>query len=75
MQEKKCFNQRNVVNLFIVSELHIRSRDLKTDFTPGDFLFPAAKLTKNADVDKYGYSVNNIGFNACSGFSLANEMH
>ena len=29
-------------------------------------------MTKNADVDKYRYSGFNIGFNACSSFSLRN---
>ena len=32
-------------------------------------MFEAAKLTKNADPDKYGYNGYGIGFNVCSQFS------
>ena len=45
------------------------SKDLNTDFTLGNCLFEAAKLTKNADPDKYGYNGYGIGFNVCSQFS------
>ena len=34
------------------------------DFTLGNCLFGAAKLTKNVDPDKYRYGVYGIGFDA-----------
>ena len=40
------------------------SRNLNPDFTLGDSLFGAAKLTKNADPVKYGYSGYGIGLDA-----------
>ena len=60
---------RNIVNFCI----NTRSKDLTTDFTLGDCLFKAVKLTKNADSDKYGYIGNDIGFYARSQFSLSND--
>ena len=42
------------------------------DFTLGDWLLEAVKLSKNADADKYGYSSYLIGFDARSQFSLSN---
>lgn len=42
------------------------------DFTLGDWLLEAVKLSKNADADKYGYSGYQIGFDARSQFSLSN---
>ena len=36
----------------------------------GNSLFGSAKLTKNADSDKYLYYVYGIGFDACRSFSL-----
>ena len=50
------FLQKHVVNLYITYKLDKRSRDLAL----GNCLFAAAKLTKNADPDKCGYS----GFDA-----------
>ena len=37
-------------------------------------MFGAAKLTKNADLDKYGYSGYGIGFDAGSDFSIKGEF-
>ena len=52
-QDKVIFSPRNVINLFIVYQLDMWLRVLKTDFTKKDCLFGAIKLTKNADSDKY----------------------
>ena len=45
-QDKLTFIPRNLVNLFIIYELDLWSGDLKNSF------FGAAKVTKNADLDK-----------------------
>ena len=48
------------------------SRDLNYDFTLMGCLFGGVKLAKNADTDKYVYSVYYIGFDSRSLFSLPN---
>ena len=42
-----------------------------TDFTLRNFLFQDVELTKNANPDKYSYSVYGIGFDARGSFSLS----
>ena len=61
-QDKLPFTDGNAVNIFIVYELDIWSRELRTDFTLKDCLFWGVKLTKNDDPYKYCYSGYGIGF-------------
>ena len=66
-KKKKFCNHKNVVNLIILYELGRWSRDLSRDFTQGDYLFGAVKLTDNVDLDKCGYSSGyGTGFDARS---------
>ena len=51
------FTPNNVVNLYIVYELNIWSQNLNAEFTLKDCLFGAGKLPKNANPNKYFYSV------------------
>ena len=67
-QDKVTFSLKSEINLFIVYRLDVWSRDLNTKFTLGGCLFEAVKLTKNADLDKYGYRGYDIGFDAPSEF-------
>ena len=53
---------KKVVNLYIQYKLDKWKKDLNTDFTPGNWLFGAGKLTKYADPDRYKYSCYGIGF-------------
>ena len=46
------------------------SRDLNTEFTLGNWLFGSAKLTKNADPDKYKYRGCDIGLDSLLQFSF-----
>lgn len=55
-QEKATFTHGNVVHLFTVSEFDRWSIQLKMFLALDDCLFGTAKLTKNADPNKYGYS-------------------
>ena len=41
-----------------------KKKNLKTDFTLGNCLFGAVKLTKNSDPDKYKYRGYSIGFDS-----------
>lgn len=71
-KKTKKKNVWNVVNLIILYELGRWSRDLSTDFTQGDYLFGAVKLTDNVHLDKCGYSSGyGTGFDASSFVFLA----
>ena len=66
---------KNIVKFqnIMISIVDTWSRHLNPDFTLGDSLFGAVKLTKNADPVKYGYSCYGIGFDAglqISGFQI-----
>ena len=63
---------RNVVNIYIVYEITSDYKDINYP-TFENCLFGSAKLTKNADIDKYGYFGYGIGFDRQSSFSIDNE--
>ena len=58
-----------MVNIYIVYELEASSSHIN-DPTLKNCLFSAVTLTKNADMDKYGYSGYGIGFDRRGGFSF-----
>ena len=58
---KLTYTHRKVVNIYIVYELGA-SGSSDSDPTLKNCLFGAVILTKNADVEKYGYSGYGIGF-------------
>ena len=64
---------RKVINLHISYILNPWLRNLNTDLTLNDCLFGSAKLTKNADPDKYNYSGYDTGFDSRSEFSFTDE--
>ena len=74
---KSCLKQSNtltydkghIVNVYIVYELGAFSSNIN-DPTIKNCLFGAVTLTKNADIDKYGYSGYGIGFDRRSSFSF-----
>ena len=72
--EANCLKQDIVsltyVEFFIFYELDTCSCNLNTDLTLNDCLFGAVRVTKKADLGKYGYSGYGIGFDAHSQFSL-----
>ena len=57
------------MNVYIVSEI-AGSSSHSDNPTLKNCLFGAITLTKNADIDKYGYSGYGIGFNRKSSFSF-----
>ena len=63
-------NHKALVNIYIVFELGASSSH-NNDPTLKNSLFGAVILTKNADIDKYGYSGNGIGFDRKSIFSFS----
>ena len=51
----------NIVNIYIVYEITSDYKDINYP-TLENYLFGSVKLTKNVDIDKYGYSGYGIGF-------------
>ena len=72
-QDEATFNTKNWVNLFFVCWLDVWSIDLNTNFTNADCFFRAVKLSKNADLYKYGFNGHGIGFDARSQLSLSSD--
>ena len=75
--KKSCLKQPNKtiysygrkVNVYIVYELGASSSN-DSDPTLKNCLFGAVTLTKNADIEKYGYSGYGIGFDRRGSFSF-----
>ena len=64
---KLTYTHGKVVNIYIVYELGASSSNVN-DPTIKNCLFGAITLTKNADIDKYGYSSYGIGFDRRESF-------
>ena len=58
---KLTYTHKTIVNIYIVYELGACTSN-DNDPTLKSCLFGAVTLTKNADIDKYGYSGYGIGF-------------
>ena len=68
-QPKILYTHGKIVNIYIVYELGASSSHIN-DPTLKKCLFGAVTLTKNANVDKYGYSGYGIAFDRRSSFSF-----
>ena len=68
-QPKLQYTHGTIVNIYIVYELGASGSN-DNDPTLKNCLFGAVTLTKNADIDKYGYSGYGIGFDRRSRFSF-----
>ena len=68
-QPKLIFNHGKVVNIYNIYELGASDSNT-SDLTVKNCLFGAVILTKNTDIDKYGYSGYGFGFNKRSCFSF-----
>ena len=68
-QPNFSYSHGKVGNIYIVCELGASSSH-NNDPTLKNCLFGAVTLTKNADIDKYGYSGYGIGFDRRSSFSF-----
>ena len=71
-QSKISYTHGKVVNIYIVYELDASSSH-NNDPTLKNCLFGAVTLTKNADIDRYGYSGYGIGFDRKSGFTFPGD--
>ena len=63
----------NIVNIYIVHEITSDYKDINYP-TRENCLFGSVKLTKNVDIDKYGYSGYGIGFDRKHLFCLAMKL-
>ena len=68
-QSKVSYTHGKIVNIFIVYDL-LGSSSHSDDPTLKKCLFGAVTLTKNAGIDKYGYSGYGIGFDRRGSFSF-----
>ena len=66
---KFIFTHKKVVNIYIAYKLGASSSNLN-DPTIKNCLFGAVTLTKNADIEKYKYCGDGIGFDRRSSFSF-----
>ena len=68
-QDPGSFFHGGIVNVYIVYEIS-KNINISDYPTLENCLFGAVKLTKNADIDKYGYSGYGIGFDRHGSFSF-----
>ena len=63
----------DIVNIYIVYEITSDYKDINYP-TLENCMFGSVKLTKTADIDKYGYSEYGIGFDRETSFSFGNDI-
>ena len=68
-QDKVAFNHQKVINVYIVYEIS-KSINIRAYATLVNCLFGAVSLTKNSDIDRYGYSGYGVGFDRHGSFSF-----
>ena len=71
-QSEVSYTHTKVVTIYIVYELGASSSHFDHP-TLKNYLFGAVTLTKNADIDKYGYSGYGIGFHRRGSFSFPGD--
>ena len=64
---------KKIVNIYIFSQLGASSSH-NNNYTLKNCLFGADTLTRNADIDKNGYSGYGIGFDGRSSFSFPGKV-
>ena len=69
-EDKITFTHGNIVNIYVFYEIILWNRGYDDYPMLENSLFGAAKLTKNADIDKYKYSGYDIGFDGHGIFSV-----
>ena len=68
-QQKFTYTHKTIVNIYIVYQLGASTSN-DNHPTLKNCLFATVTLTKNSDIDKYGYSGYGIGFDGRSSFSF-----
>ena len=69
-QHKITYTHGKIVNIYIVYEINKKDNTISSDPTLENCLFGAVTLTKNVNIDRYGYSGYGIGFDRKGSFSF-----
>ena len=69
-QDKVTYAHGNIVNVYIVYGINKKKNTVISNPSLENCLFGTVTLTKNADIDKYGYSAYGIAFDRKGSFSF-----
>ena len=70
-QDKITYNHGKIINIHIVYEINKKDNTIISDPTLENCLFGAVTLTKNVNIDRYGYSGYGIRFDRKGSFSFS----
>ena len=70
-QDKITYTHEKIANIYIVYEINKKDNTITSDLTLENCLFGAVTLTKNVNIDRYGYSGYGIGFDRKEIFSFS----
>ena len=70
-QDKITYTHGKIVNIYIVYEINKKDNTIISDPTLENCLFGAVTLTKNVNIDRYGYSGYGLGFDRKGSFSFS----
>ena len=70
-QDKITYTHGKIVNIYIVYEINKKDNTIISDPTLENCLFGAVTLTKNFNIDRYGYSGYGLGFDRKGSFSFS----
>ena len=70
-QDKITYTHGKIVNIYIVYKINKKDNTITSDPTLENCLFGAVTLTKNVNIDRYGYSGYGIGFDRKGSFSFS----
>ena len=70
-QDKITYTHGKIVNIYIISEINKKDNTIISDPTLEKCSFGAVTLTKNVNINRYGYSGYGIGFDRKGSFSFS----
>ena len=70
-QDKITYTHEKIANIYIVYEINKKDNTITSGLTLENCLFGAVTLTKNVNIDRYGYSGYGIGFDRKGRFSFS----
>ena len=70
-QDKITYTHEKIANIYIVYEINKKDNAITSGLTLENCLFGAVTLTKNVNIDRYGYSGYGIGFDRKGIFSFS----
>ena len=70
-QDKITYTHGKIANIYIAYEINEKDNTITSDLTLENCLFGAVTLTKNVNIDRYGYSGYGVGFGGKESFSFS----